>query len=266
MTINRVPFPLASLALSDEQIRQVAPSVFAASKYAERSERYTYIPTGEILAELRQEGFQPFKALQTHCRHADKRPFTKHLLRLRHVSHFAVGVGEDVNEIILINSHDGTSAYQMLAGVYRVVCSNGLVCSEVEIDIRIPHKGDVKGRVIEGAYSVLHQFEQINQHKAQMKSLLLSGEEQAALARAALALRYDTDSEPAPITEEQLLAHRRFEDRKPDLWTTFNRIQENLLKGRLARAFGDRQAHADTADSGYRQRCEIESGLVEIEP
>ena len=65
----------------------------------------------------------------------------------------------EANEIILINSHDGASSYQMLAGVFRFVCCNGLVCGTVANDIRIPHKGNVQDEVIEGAFRVLDDFE-----------------------------------------------------------------------------------------------------------
>ena len=45
--------------LSDDQIRRVAPSIFADAPHESRSERYSYIPTAAVLTELRKEGFQP---------------------------------------------------------------------------------------------------------------------------------------------------------------------------------------------------------------
>ena len=76
-----------------------------------------------------------------------KREHTKHMIRLRHASQIN---GAEANEIVLLNSHDGTSSYQMLAGMFRFVCSNGLVCGNTVADVRVPHKGDVAGLVIEG--------------------------------------------------------------------------------------------------------------------
>jgi hypothetical protein len=72
-----------------------------------------YIPTAAVLTELRKEGFQPFMVTQTRVRDEGKREHTKHMLRLRHASQIN---GAEANEIILLNSHDGTSSYQMLAG------------------------------------------------------------------------------------------------------------------------------------------------------
>ena len=104
--------------LAEDQMRQAAPSIFAEGKHASRSERYTYIPTIEVLRGLRKEGFEPFMVAQSKSRIEGKSEFTKHMIRMRHAGH--VEARPEANEIILINSHDGASSYQMLAGVFRL--------------------------------------------------------------------------------------------------------------------------------------------------
>ncbi|MGF6920513.1 hypothetical protein OKW41_005881 [Paraburkholderia sp. UCT70] len=145
------PMLRADSPLSDDQIRRVAPSIFAHGKHESRSERYTYIPTIDVLRGLRNEGFQPFMICQTRVRDEGKREFTKHMLRLRHADQIT---GEEADEIVLLNSHDGTSSYQMLAGTFRFVCQNGMVAGENIADIRVPHKGNVIQNVINGAFDV----------------------------------------------------------------------------------------------------------------
>ncbi|WBM38698.1 DUF932 domain-containing protein [Alcaligenes faecalis] len=217
--------------LSDDQIHRVAPSIFAETPHQSRSDKYSYIPTVAVLTELRKEGFQPFMVTQTRTRREDRRDFTKHMIRLRHASQIN---GAEANEIILLNSHDGTSSYQMLAGLFRFVCSNGLVCGDTVADIRIPHKGDVASEVIEGAFEVLDGFDRVKESRDAMRSVTLDDGEAEVFARAALALKYDpTDDKPAPVTESQILMPRRFDDCRPDLWSVFNRAQENLTKGGL---------------------------------
>jgi hypothetical protein len=103
--------------LSDEEIVRVAPSIFAEGKHQSRSERYAYIPTSDVL----QGGFQPFMVCQTRVRDESRREHTKHMIRLRHATQIT---GKEANEIILLNSHDGSSSYQMLAGMYRL-CPSG---------------------------------------------------------------------------------------------------------------------------------------------
>jgi len=226
------PMLRSEYPLSDDQIRRVAPSIFADGKHQSRSERYTYIPTIDVLRGLRNEGFQPFMVCQTRVRDQDKREFTKHMIRMRHADEIT---GEEANEIILLNSHDGTSSYQMLAGAFRFVCQNGMVAGETVGEVRVPHKGNIVQNVIHGAFDVLDGFDLIREQKVGMRAVTLDREEQHAFARSALALRYDpTDADtPAPVTESQLLTPRRFEDRRDDLWTIFNRTQENLTKGGL---------------------------------
>lgn len=216
--------------LSDDQIRSVAPSIFAEAAHGSRSERYSYIPTAAVLAELRSEGFQPFMVCQTRVRHEDRREFTKHMVRLRHASQIN---GNEANEVILLNSHDGTSSYQMIAGMFRFVCHNGLVCGDTLADVRVHHKGNVAERVIEGAYEILQGFDQVQEARDAMRLITLDEGEQEVLARSALALKYDAPDKVTPVIEAQVLMPRRFDDRGSDLWSTFNRIQENLVKGGL---------------------------------
>jgi hypothetical protein len=111
------PMLRSASPLSDQQIQTVAPSIFAANKHDSRSERYTYIPTIEVLNGLRREGFQPFMVCQTRVRDESRREHTKHMIRLRHANQIS---GTEANEIVLLNSHDGSSSYQMLAGMFRL--------------------------------------------------------------------------------------------------------------------------------------------------
>lgn len=227
---NHSPALRSDYPLSDDQIRRVAPSIFADSPHESRSERYSYIPTATVLTELRKEGFQPFMVCQTRVRNERRREHTKHLLRLRHASQIN---GAEANEIVLLNSHDGTSSYQMLAGKFRFVCANGLVWGDTMSDVRIRHKGDIVDNVIEGAFRVLEDFELVDSQIDGMKSLTLSEGAQLAFARSALALKYDTDIAPAPVTERQILAPKRAADQGSDIWSTFNRVQEHMIDGGL---------------------------------
>ncbi|HHI71468.1 MAG TPA: DUF945 domain-containing protein [Rhodobacteraceae bacterium] len=217
----------ADRPLTDTEIRESAPSVFAEDRHQSRSQRYAYIPTYEVLDGLRREGFQPFLACQARVRDESRMGHAKHMLRLRHES----VMGErETNEIILINSHDGTSSYQMFAGVFRFVCCNGMVVGNMVEEIRVPHRGDVIGQVIEGAYRILDQFEVVDESREVMRTLPLTEGEQTAFARAAMQLRWE--DEPA-VTESQVLKRRRSEDADDNLWTTFNVVQENLVRGGL---------------------------------
>nr|MDQ2736406.1 DUF945 domain-containing protein [Pseudomonadota bacterium] len=221
--------------LGEDQMRNAAPSIFAAGKHVSRSERYTYIPTIDILRGLQKEGFQPFMVAQGKSRTEGKTEFTKHMIRMR----FAAADGHDkpeANEAIIVNSHDGASSYQLLCGRFRYVCCNGMVVGDICEDIRVPHKGNVMDDVIEGVFRVLDDFEKVDASVDDMKALTLKPEEQRAFASAALALRYGERIEgqpPAPIAADQLMQARRPEDQGDSLWLALQRTQENSLRGGL---------------------------------
>lgn len=214
--------------LTHEELHQHVPSVFGEDKHNSRSEKYTYIPTITLLENLQREGFQPFFACQSRVRDPGRREHTKHMLRLRRAGQIN---GQQVPEIIILNSHDGASSFQLLPGIFRSVCTNSLVCGQSFGEIRVPHRGNVVERVIEGAYEVLGVFDQVEEKREAMLSLLLPPQAQQALAKAALTYRFGEEHQA--VTEVQALSPRRWQDEKNDLWTVFNRLQENLSKGGL---------------------------------
>lgn len=217
--------------LTDAEMLKKAPSIFAMQAHESRSERYGYIPTIDVINGLRKEGFEPFSVIQARARDAGKIGHAKHMIRLRHVDQMS---GPEANEIVMVNSHDGSSSYHMMAGQFRQVCSNGLVCGDFDQDIRVRHNGSVVHNVIEGAFQVLTQFDRVNEQKEGMKTMTLDDEEQLLFANAALSLRYEgAEHGLSPIKPLQLLNSRRIEDRKNDLYTVFNRVQENVIRGGL---------------------------------
>lgn len=215
--------------LTRDELIQHVPSVFSADRHESRSEKYSYIPTITLLENLQREGFQPFFACQSRVRDPGKREHTKHLLRLRRAGQIT---GQQVPEIILLNSHDGSSSYQMLPGIFRSVCTNSLVCGQSFGEIRVPHRGNVVEKVIEGAYEVLGVFDRVEEKREAMQSLLLPPPAQLAFAKAALMYRFGEEHQP--VTEAQVLTPHRYEDRQNDLWTVYNRLQESLIKGGLS--------------------------------
>ena len=250
----------ADVPLSNDEIRRAAPSIFAEAAHGSRSDKYTYIPTATVLDGLRKEGFQPFLVLQAGTRSEGRQEYTKHLVRLRHASRLAVGA--EAQEIVLVNSHDGSSSYQMIAGVYRIVCANGLVCGDKMEDFKVPHRGNVVDRVIEGAYRILGQFDQVEAAKDAMKSVRLSPGEQNAFAAAALELRFDRqDGAVAPVTPAQVLAPHRSEDMADTLWTKFNVAQENLVRGGIPARTANGRRTRTRAVQGIDQSVRLNRAL-----
>jgi hypothetical protein len=244
--------------LTLDMVRQYAPSAFATQPHESRSDRYTYIPTVSVIEGMMKAGFQPFSASQSRSRIEGKTEYTKHMIRFRHsdVSQ-AIAVGDVLPEVILVNSHDGTSAYKLIAGFFRLVCSNGLMVADSTVgSVSVMHKGNIIQDVIEASNGIIEQSGKALTAVGTWGNLQLTSGEQNAFAEAAHTVRF-ADSEgkvTTPITAAQLLQPRRSDDVGADLWKTFNRVQENVIKGGLhARA-------AATVDQyGRRQRGRLVS-------
>ena len=228
-------------ALSEDELRRVAPSIFAVTAHESRSERFQPIPTIEVLRGLMNEGFMPVGAKQSGTRDETKADFTKHLIRLRRLDDDKrYSVGDTVCEILLKNANDGTSAYDLMAGLFRIRCLNSLVAQTGTLaTAKVRHSGDVGGKVIEGTYTVLEEARKALAAPADWSGLALDRDERHAFAEAAHVLRFaDADGAvETPIKPEQLLTPRRAGDLGQDLWTTFNVAQENVIRGGL-RAWG----------------------------
>jgi hypothetical protein len=223
-------------ALTMDQLLSAVPSAFALGKHESRSQRYTYIPTVNVIEGLMGEGFQPFKAIQGKSRVEGKQEFTKHLIRFRHESQTLANVNDSVPEVILINSHDGTSSYKLIAGIFRMVCSNGLIVADSTVgSLSVPHKGDIVSQVIEGSFDIIGNSSRALDTTREWQNLQLTAGEQNAFAEAAHELRFaDAEGEvTTPIQPAQLLNSRRNADNGNDLWRTFNRVQENVIRGGL---------------------------------
>ncbi|CDZ55085.1 DUF932 domain-containing protein [Neorhizobium galegae] len=230
-------FDRTARALTEDELRKVAPSIFAMTAHESRSDRFAPIPTIEVLRGLMAEGFMPVGAKQSTARDENKRDFTKHMLRLRRLDDDKnYAVGDTVCEILLKNANDGTSAYDLMAGLFRIRCLNSLVAQTGTIDsVKVRHSGDVMGKVIDGTYRVLNEAQKALAAPADWSSVTMNRDEREIFAEAAHVIRFG-DAEgnvDTAIKPEQLLIPRRYDDRADDLWTTFNVAQENVIRGGL---------------------------------
>lgn len=236
--------------LTEAELYKLAPSVFAETAHHSRSDRFAPIPTIEVVRGLAKEGFHVVGAKQAVARLDDRAGYTKHLLRLRRFDDNAAkyAVGDTVCEMLLKNANDGSSAYDLMAGLFRIACLNSMVAQIGTLEsVKVRHSGDVGNKVIEGTYTVLREAQKALAAPADWSGLQLDRDERMALATAARVLRFaDADGNvDSPITAEQIIRPRRREDTNPDLWTVFNVAQENVIRGGL---------HGVTRDANGRRR------------
>lgn len=214
--------------LDNEALHRHVPSIFAREAHDSRSDRYVYVPTIDTVEGLRREGWFPFFAVQSVPRDGSRHGHAKHMLRLRRDD----GIGkQEAAEVIIVNSHDGTSAYQMFAGMLRFVCTNSMIAGERFEEVRVQHKGNIEHDIIEGVFTVAEDFPRLIDASEGMKAVRLSWDERRLLGEVSLVARYGEDD--SPLRPEQIIEPRRREDVGDSLWTTFNIIQENVVRGGL---------------------------------
>ncbi|HXJ59425.1 MAG TPA: DUF932 domain-containing protein [Verrucomicrobiae bacterium] len=220
------------VALTDDQLRRAAPSIFAASPWETMSDRYRFIPTIEVVHILKDKGYLPTTAIQSRSRIEGKGNFTKHLLRFREASAFGALVpGQSIAELVLVNSHDGTSGYQLMSGIYEVRCANGMVCHSADLgSVSVRHTGgkDFDQQIIDATYEVMDTGPRTLETIRDWKQLALPAPAREAFAAAVLELTHEK-----PIQAPQLLRPRREDDKNDSLWTVSNVVQENMIRGGL---------------------------------
>src|SRR5258707_8758650 len=116
---------LGTVAISDDEMRRFAPSVFASQPIEGVSERYSFLPTSSILNGMRANGWVPVRAQEQSIRTEARRGFQKHVVRFARVEHLQTWEKNQVRpEVVLVNSHDKSSAYQLHFGLFRLVVTN----------------------------------------------------------------------------------------------------------------------------------------------
>lgn len=225
----------ATLAtLSNDQLHRSAPSIFATRPYESMSSRYKFVGTDTVLDIMRGLDFHPVQAMQSKPRKTEKHGFTRHFIRLRHADHLSSFHGEEVPEIVLENSHDGTAAYRLHAGIFRFVCSNGLIVASANFGaISVKHSGgrDFESRIIEATHQIAEHTPAAFKTVAEWKQIILPRSVQLDMAQRAFDLKPLDGIKPAFLLTARRQEDYTDEEGRRDLWRTFNTLQENTLRG-----------------------------------
>ena len=243
-------------SLTLDEMRKSLPSIFAAEPHHSRSDQYVYISTEDMLDKLIDAGFFPVEARMSRTRKEDRRGFTKHMLRFRSRDDLnkpdnstLYGKAGVAFEVILRNAHDGSGSYQMLAGLIRFACENGLIVSDGTVsEIKVLHRGTrsrLLDAVLESAHTILDQGPKVADSLRLWQGIQLNRDQAIDFAREAHKLRF-ADSKGlinTAIQPEQLLIPRRPSDLGNSLWQTFNVIQENAIRGGISADARDRRGN-----------------------
>jgi Domain of unknown function (DUF932) len=248
-------------ALSTEVLRERVPAAFAWAAHEKTSAAYAFISTERVLNALASAGFLPVDARQ--AARAKSLIHARHLIRLRRRFE-TIALRDAIPEILFLNSHDGTSAYQLRVGLYRVICTNGLVVSAGAFPTwRVTHRGDVVADVVKAALQISERFDLLATAVDRMEHTPLDRLQQLDFAAEAVALRFPKDR-PEAIEPSRFLVARRAEDVSNDLWSTFNVLQENLLRGGILRRTASNQLRRTRRITAIQEDVRLNSALWDL--
>jgi hypothetical protein len=244
--------------ISMERLQEQVPAAFSDRPHPEVSARYVFISTVQLIQALMDAGFQPVNARQTNARHDPQ--FTKHMIRFRHARE-SLSLREVVPEVILINAHDASSVYQLRAGIYRPVCTNGLIARMGDFGvIHVPHRGNIIQNVVDGAISIMRGFSTVGEVIERMSLRLLCNEEMLDFAAAAARLRYG-DAGRVPYKHSRLLEARRSSDEGNDLWHVYNVVQEAIIRGGVPGTTASGRAGRTRCIRAIKEDVRLNTGL-----
>jgi hypothetical protein len=215
--------------LDDDTMIKYAPSIFNNIAFPELSDSYKHIPTSKIITALRNNGFEPVEVSQSGDTNSIRSLFAKHVVRFRKTE-ISYKNNDIVPEILLKNSHDGKSSYNITAGLFRIICLNGLVAGVGDLfNIKVPHNtsGEIISHVLDATNNIVKKIPELFERVDKLKEKKLDEYRRYNLAKNII----DISPSNLIIDPSEYLVPRRSHDMGYDAWTTMNVIQENVIRG-----------------------------------
>lgn len=228
--------------LTKDQLKEVCPVAFKdAPTNPKVTDKYLFVNTETIVDDLDKLGWKPVSAAMRKSRGKDT-IFSKHMVSFQNPDIKITSKDGDnaFPRIIMTNSHDGLQAFKFSVGIFRLVCSNGLVVADEKFsDFKIRHKGytftELRDVVAQAVKDLPNKVEVLNK----MRNKILTQDEKQKLALDAMLIRagITPDSDKAKKFEydketiEDILDPKREADKGDSLWKVFNVVQEKITQG-----------------------------------
>ena len=258
-------------SLTMDELKMICPEISTPEinselrKHLGISDKYVHVPTEQVIEDVMKLGWSPINAYRVNSR-KKRNGVGRHMVKFVNYDFMQEGKTE-YPELLLTNSHDGTTAFKLDVGIFRLVCSNGMVIKSQDFgSVKVRHYGydfdTIKGAVntlVEKIPDYLKQVEDMKQQK-------LEREQQLEFARQAAMLRFTNTTEEAIekiVDMEDILASTRKEDDGDGLWEVFNRIQEKVVNGKFNYALGKKERKARPV-KGFKSQVKLNQGLWEL--
>lgn len=234
---------LSSNFMSNEDILNVCPMAFhTLPTNPNVSNRYVQANTMTVIEDLRKLGWYPVQAKQNRKKKNSSGIHSFHMIAFQNPDIKIIkndANGEQTIDayprIILTNSHDGFNSFKFMVGLFRLICSNGLVCGEEMVNMSIRHINynfeELRKVVANAIENVPNMVNTMNE----MRNIIPTEEQKIQLATEVIKIRKGIETEEnievANEVIEDILTPIREEDKAQDLWTIFNICQEKMIKG-----------------------------------
>ena len=257
-----------TLTMSD--IKTICPAVSTPSPSPELrkklgiTDRYVHVPTTQVIEDIQKLGWNPIQACQVNAR--KRKGYQRHMIKFINPD-FIVEGSDEYPELLLSNSHDGTTSFTLDVGIFRLVCSNGMVIKTQDFgSMKVRHYGydfeAIKSAVTELMQSIPGYLKQVEE----MKQQKLGKEQMIEFARKAAMLRFAKSNEESIekiVDLTDFLESTRKEDEGDGLWEVFNRVQEKVVNGKFQYAFGKKERKARPV-KGFKQQVKLNQDLWEL--
>lgn len=252
--------------LSNEQIQAIAPAVMSTEHKAGLSDHYTQIPTIQVVEDMRKLGWEPVQAIGVKARKGGNSAIKKHLVKFRNEGVYMADTDGNVDsyiEILLTNSHDGSSTFRFEAGIFRVICSNGLVVKDNDLGtLKIRHQGYDFETLRALINLMVEKLPDVVGRINKFSDTLLEDDNINDFALKAAQLRFG--DEMIDYNIQSLLEVTRKEDEGNSIWCVLNRLQEKLVNGGFQYQNEKGKTRKARALKNFTQNIEFNSELWEL--
>lgn len=202
-------------------------------KHSERSSRYFHVTTKEIGDIFESQGFSIVKYSQSRVKNETDKSHARHLVKFRYQKD-DLKIGDTKPEIIVQNDGLGTRSLRISFGLYRLVCSNGLVIGSDLFKTALKHDKNIHSALNEAIPRLLNQKELLVDQYNQFVKSNPSSNQTYELAQEAFKIQTANSSlDLVNIDLNQYLDKRRWADTDNNGWTIFNQIQENMFRRKI---------------------------------
>lgn len=223
------------------------------------SEKYKLVPTKLIADKFKSMGFVVDEYVETRVRKKSKQGYQKHMVRLSNPQLLSTNHKDVRLQLLVINSHDGLSSFQIKLGFFRLVCSNGLIVGDVFESVNLRHAGNILNEIDGAVEKIVAQINKLDNAIQKMKDTKLDNTKQVEFMAKAIKLRYpnhDLNDVNIPVL--------RPEDGEDNVFSLYNRVQETLVRGgNRIRTLTNRRTTARELRS-ISKLTSINSGLFDL--